>query len=401
MFKRGFIVSFIVVFFVFSVSVLYAIDGKTLVKMNKKAVAAGGVNFGDLNNFSLTGTVQQYGLTGGAGIYASGGDSFSVERDFGTFAIKIVLRGSSGSIKEFTGWVRSLSGGEYSDFKVLHYMLAYRYLKASLSLPEVTKEDANNIYAVIYAPRNIKVVAVFDKTSSLLKNFSFINSSFENVRVYINEYRTVEGFKLPSKISVEDENPAIYSFSRIEVNQGVDSARFTIKPEEKNYSLPQTGVVRIPIDTYFGLPFVKVWVGNSPALTFLLDTDLPFSVIDQSIAKQLGYKPSGKIKLFTRYLPEEFSVVKVPSVLVREVEYKNRVLLTTNMLPPSINVQMPIHGILGADFFNQNILRLDLNTGNIEFMYLSSLNQIKTGLEFLSQRREEYILCRRILVKTV
>ena len=124
--------------------------------------------------------------------------------------------------------------------------------------------------------------------------------------------------------------------------------------------LPDKGAVRLPLQIYFRLPLVKAWIGNSPALTFLVDLGQPFSVIDRSIATQLGLNPSGRISRPTRYLGSEFSVARIPSLLLREVDFKDRVFLVTNMMPPSANVQLPIHGVIGNDVFSQAVVQLDM-----------------------------------------
>jgi hypothetical protein len=305
-----------------------AMDGEELMRRHREAVTTGSNGVDRLSNLRMTGAVDKYGLHGNVGIFADLPDRFAVATQFSFFKEDVVLRGKSGEIVDATDRPRELDTSELADFKTLNFMLTYQYLRSGQMLPTLVREDGAVYTSSLTGPDGLAISFQVDSKTFLLKGFSFVDSGGQERRYSIDEYRDVDGYRLPVRMQVQGDNPAVFTFNLWEVNRGVDGALFNIPAK--------------------------------PALTFLLDLGLPYSVIDQSIATQLGLAPAGQIRRSTRYLGSEFSLVRIPSLLLREVEFKDRVFLVTNMIPPSANVQLPIHGVIGNDLFTQDVVQLDM-----------------------------------------
>ena len=337
-----------------------AIDGEELMRRHLGAVAGDGEKVNRLSNLRLTGVVDKYGLRGDVGLFADLPDRFALKHQFAAFMEDVVLRGKSGECLELTGRPRPLELGELADLKTMNFMLTCQYLRPGQMLPTLVRQDGDAYVASISSPDGISITLRVDTQTFLLKGFSFIDSGGRDHQYSIEEYKDVDGLRLPVRMKDQDANPALYTFNQWEYNKGVDGALFTIPSMPESIGLPDKGAVRLPLQIYFHLPLIKVWIGNSPALTFLVDLGLPFSVIDRSIATQLGLTPSGRIVRPTRYLGSEFGVTRIPSLLLREVDFKDRIFLVTSMMPPSANVQLPIHGVIGNDLFSQMVVQMDM-----------------------------------------
>jgi hypothetical protein len=337
-----------------------AIDGEELMRRHLAAVAGDGEKVNQLSNLRMTGLVDKYGLRGDVGVFADLPDRFAMKHQYAAFMEDFVLRGKSGECLELTGRPRPLEQGELADLKTLNYVLTYQYLRPGQMLPTLVRQEGDVYTAAVSSPDGISITLRVDAQTFLLKGFSFMDNGGRDRQYSIEEYKDVEGLRLPVRLKDQDVNPALYTFNQWEFNKGVEGSLFSIPSMPQSIGLPDKGAVRLPLQIYFRLPLIKAWIGNSPALTFLVDLGLPFSVIDRSIATQLGLGPAGRFIRPTRYLGSEFAVARIPSLLLREVDFKDRVFLVTNMMPPSANVQLPIHGVIGNDLFSQAVVQLDM-----------------------------------------
>jgi hypothetical protein len=339
---------------------LYAIDKTTLELRHARAVAETGDALNDLSDLSMVGNVEKYGLRGGIGIFYEKPNRFALALDFPTTFEKYVISGNSLQSTELSGRAVELAGLSRRDMKVLQFILGLQYLDEDFGYMDTIKEAGELIECGYVTSDGFPVKIVFDAGNYLIRSFSFTSSLGYTREFTIKRFRSVSGLVIPSSMEENSANPAEYTFSDIYVNQGIPSGRFSLSPKPFTVSFPERGWGRLPIDQYFGLPLVKAWIGDSPALTFLVDLNMPFSVIDQNIASQLGLNTSGQFSVPTRYPTSDFSITRVASFLLREVEFKNKVFMCCDMLPSSINVQLPIHGIIGCDLFYDLVLTLDL-----------------------------------------
>lgn len=355
--KRSFIPIFMLV--LLPILPVWAIDSQELMARHQQALAGETGRLANVNGVGYIGTVEKYGLQGDVNIYSAGSERFAWIQLFRPFTERQVLRGKTAEMLEMTGWRRAMLPVEANELKALQFMLGYLYLRPGAPLPDNLREQGETIAARLTTSDGVAVEAVFDSQGFLLKSFTITGYAYRREFI-IESYNTVDGIKFPAAIRENSTNPAVYTFRVINMNPALEGSQFNIPPELPATNLPDRGSVRIPIQNYFELPLVKGWFGNSPALTFLVDTSLPFSVIDRSIAAQLGLTPEGKIVRPARYPLGDFSFVRVPSFLLRELEFKDRLFLVANMMPSSVNVQFPIHGILGTDLFHQQVIQLDL-----------------------------------------
>jgi len=347
---------------------LMAIDAADLFARHQRAFATSPEALSSFSSLQLKGVVEKYGFRGEVTIASTLPDRFGFSIQLPLFQERWALRGQAGEVRDLTGWRRALEGAEMEEAKALQYILGGLYIKGALALQEI-KEDPDTISAIMRSESGLMFEVHFDAKTSLLKRFSFRAADGNRREFQIEAFQDVEGLRIPSRLKETGLNPANYEFSTVQVNRGIDSNLFSIPEEPARFSIPEKSIVRIPFQMYFDLPFIKAWIGNSPALTFLVDTSLPFSVLDKTIATQLGFTTQGLAFRSVRYPISEFSFITAPSVLLREIEFKDQVFLVTNMMPPSANIQMPVHGILGADFFRQSLLQIDFKEDVIRFLH--------------------------------
>lgn len=353
---------------------IMAIDAGELYVRHQRAISASPEALSGFSGFQLKGAVEKYGFRGDVTIASSFPDRFGFSIQFPLFQERWTLRGRNGEVRDLTGWRRSLEGAELEEARALQYILGYLYIKTgAVSLQDI-KEESDFISATLRSEDGLVFEVYFDAKTSLLKRFAFRAANGDRREFLIEAYQDAEGLRLPSRLKETGLNPANYEFGPAQVNRGIDGDFFTIPETPIRYSMPDRAVVRIPMQLYFDLPFIKAWIGDSPALTFLIDTNLPFSVLDKTIATQLGLTTQGLAFRSVRYPISEFSFISAPNVLLREVEFKDQLFLVTNMMPPSANIQMPVHGILGADFFRQSIFQLDFKEDVIRFLHPKTLS---------------------------
>ncbi|MBN2433258.1 MAG: PDZ domain-containing protein [Acidobacteria bacterium] len=339
---------------------LAAIDKTTLEIRHARAVSDSADALNNLSDLSLVGSVEKYGMRGGIGIFYERPNRFALTLDFPTTFEKHVLSGNNLLLTELSGRYVELTGLFRRDERVLQFILGLQYLNADYGNMDSLTEAGEVIETRYVTSDGFPVQIVFDADNYLIRSFSFTSTLGYTREFIIKRFRSVSGLVIPTIIQENSVNPAEYTFSDIYVNQGIPSGRFDNSPKPFSLTIPERGWGRLPVDQYFGLPLVKAWIGDSPALTFLVDLNLPFSVIDENIASQLGINSSGKISFPMRYPASDFSITRIPNFLLREIEFKNKVFMCCNMLPTSINVQMPIHGIIGCDLLYDLVVTLDL-----------------------------------------
>ena len=355
------------VFFVWllSVSLLstgLAITPQELIQKNRQALSSNQESLFNLSTIRMVGQIEKYGLQGNVGIFVALPERFSMVHEFSLFSEKWVARDKEAEILDMTGWRRAAARGDLFHLRALQFILGLQYLNPDMAPPTDIREADGEVSATLLTTEGVPIRVVYDAAKFLLRSFAFTGADGLGVVMRIESYRQWDGGQLPGRLREESLNPATYTFTQCEVNRGVDGSFFNIPLSPADSNLPDRGSVRLPVQRYFGLPLIKCWIGNSPALTFLIDTALPFSIIDRSIASQLGFTPQGRRTAATRYPLGDMAFLRLPAVLLREVEYRNKLFLAANMIPASTNIQLPVHGILGADFFHQNVVNLDMAT---------------------------------------
>ncbi len=338
----------------------WAIDSSTLLARHKQAVFSDVDRMNSISTIEMTGTVERYGLQGNVGIYINRPDRFSLIARFPLMTEQEVIRGNQVEVLQPSGRVVQPSPPGQAETRVLQFVLGFRYLQLNDGLADNVREDGTSIIAQYRLENNLLAEITYDSRNYLITGFSFTDTMGRTHKWEMDSYQLVDGVNLPKRIRAYGTNPAVYSLTNTYVDQDISSDRYTLPAQPVAYDIPDRGWVRIPFETYFSLPLVKGWVGNSPALTFLVDLSLPFSVIDKTIASQLGLESSGKVNYPTRYPLSDFAITRIPSFLLREIDYHNKVFFVTDMMPPSINVQLPIHGILGADMFSNTAFSIDI-----------------------------------------
>ncbi|MBP7864875.1 MAG: PDZ domain-containing protein [Acidobacteria bacterium] len=361
---------------------LSAMDVAALLEKHRAALASDLDALGRVDRLQMTGTVSKYNLKGDVTFMSAGADRFAVEHKFGEWREKAVLTGKTGEVLNLMGWVRPLQSDELAEYQAIRYVLSLQYLK-DLDRPGARLQEGPDALTVqVTLEEGIRLDIRFSPATFLIQSFAFTDADGAPRTILLEEYREAKGVKFPAKVRDQAANPAEYTIQEIQVGGGGD-AFFALPTENRGFSPSEKKPYRLTLKKYFGFPLVSAWIGNSPALTFLVDLGLPFSVIDRTIAGQLGLMSEGTLVKAVKYPINEFGFVEVPMFQFREqgnvAEFKNRIFLTTDMIPTCANVQLAIHGILGCDFFRQNCVALDLNGDNLRILHPKDFALEKQG----------------------
>lgn len=116
-------------------------------------------------------------------------------------------------------------------------------------------------------------------------------------------------------------------------------------------AVPSAGAaVALPIEVYENLPLVPVRVGGGDPLTFLLDTAVPWSILDRATAARLGIgaKTAGEPP-FTGAVELDLGGLRFAAEKLAVMDF--------GWFP--VTEGRALHGVLGADLFARYVVEID------------------------------------------
>jgi hypothetical protein len=128
----------------------------------------------------------------------------------------------------------------------------------------------------------------------------------------------------------------------------------------KDYSFTDTTqIARVPFDLYFNLIFLQAHVDSSGPLWFMLDSGFEGSAINSSTAEKLGLKITGEHR--ENAPGGEIDVAYIDSLTFHlpRVDIANQRVMAIPLDPMAPIVGRQIDGILGYDYFNRFVVKID------------------------------------------
>ncbi|MCZ2478931.1 retropepsin-like aspartic protease [Aquirufa nivalisilvae] len=162
-----------------------------------------------------------------------------------------------------------------------------------------------------------------------------------------------------------------------------------VKEEYINFHWKKTKkTVYIPFDLYSNLVIIPMVINGSDTLKFILDTGVGTTILsDPEIAKKLNLKSVRKIRVNGVGMGESITANIVIDVRMSigeaQANRQSIIFLDTDVLDLSSFVGTKIHGIIGADLFNNLVVTIDYLNRKIELRYPNNYKyRPNKGLKF-------------------
>ena len=296
----------------------------------------------------------------------------------GLGAMRQGFNGLAGWIEEpLSAGPRELSRGELAT--ISRNADFYQSLRLREHYPRImfkTKEKVGEREAyVLEAPRGGNPKRwYFDTATGLLIRTTSSEGGELDEELY-DDYRSVDGVKLPFSIRRSDLDDAIITLTEVKHNVPIDDARFEkpVPPSAKNAALPGTNTTLaksgqvIPFELYNNNIYLQVRVNGSEPLTFVLDTGASNSAIDEARARGLGLKLSemneanaGSGEGTTRIGTAADITFSLPGA---EAFAKHVIIFPMKDLV-KLDGKL-VDGILGYDFFTRFVVQVDYSGGRL------------------------------------
>lgn len=135
--------------------------------------------------------------------------------------------------------------------------------------------------------------------------------------------------------------------------------------------------VYIPFDLYSNLVIVPLVINGSDTLKFILDTGVGTTILsDPEVAKKLGLKSVRKIRVNGVGMGESISANIVIDVKIglgeAQANRQSIIFLDSDVLDLSSFVGTKIHGIIGADVFNNLVVTIDYLNRKVELRHVGN-----------------------------
>jgi hypothetical protein len=306
-----------------------------------------------------TGSIDGLGLSGTFHEWQEGGKQRRDER-LG-FRVQRMLRvGDNLWIQNTSGEIRQLHGlvarRQVTDDFIDTGLFA-KHPENAKYVERTTLPDGRVIYRLSIAPAHGEQFVVgIDAKTWLIDQKSYIENDAPQVVTY-SDYHVVDGMLVPFT-EIDSNGDTKFDVTshvkNVVVDQPIaDSVFAPLAPETVALSTP----VRVPLEFYNGLPFVKVTIANR-TYRFLIDSGSQGNVLDPHVATELGLHPEGTLEIRGAGRTPSLGVVETPPMDVGGVELPSRIATVLD-LSKILRGPVTIDGVLGYPLFAAAELRFD------------------------------------------
>ncbi len=380
------ILLFLLPFFI--ISFIYSVPPQQILNKSIEKIL-NGEKPSSLKNIFISGTINQYGMVGDCSIISNFSSRFLFQKSFNLFKESLIKDKKNTIYFDGNNTFSNIS--EVKDYvETLNFVLGFSFLKETYNITDF-KETGDQYKISLNYGENLSATFAIDKKSLLIKEIFFINplTGRENTLSFFN-YRKSENYFFPSRIEIKSNNTIKINIQNIVFNSKLDPSYFKI--EGNQIEIPQNiKIVPIPFDTIFKYPKIDCIINNSPPLTFLVDTGSPYTILDKNVAKQLGLFIKGNYNFNYHYPIKSLGFTLANKFTIAGITRKNFLLHTADLTSFCTNIQYPIHGILGMDFFQGTQFKISFDDNYI-YVSNNSLNFKGTKLPFIN-------LCGKVVVK--
>ncbi|MFM7201758.1 MAG: hypothetical protein ACKO6N_13295 [Myxococcota bacterium] len=385
-----------------------ALDASELLANHKKALG-GDANLAKLTMYAADGTVTQGGSTLPFTWAVLTPQSVRQEVKAGELTETTVLVGSEGWGRAFNGVTRKLSGPQLEAQQLLSLVASHAYLRpeeVELEYGEVETTADKKWKVQLSGRKTSRLTLTFDAGTALLAKVETDGKS-GRCELAVEDYRKVGSLKLPHKFTRTCQFPGGKAESRFELKKldpkaSIDETVFERSGDAfgrlKFPAGQDTVKPNLKYDPARHLPLVETSVGGK-TYTFLLDTRLPFSVVDNSLVTGLGLKPVAQAL-------DPLTGASLNLLSLENLTLAGAVLARTPVIAGDVKALVPgleVAGVLGQELLEHAAVELDFgrlqlvlhnpatftDTGAAESMRLDDsgrINVLINGQSLLSAR---------------
>ncbi len=311
------------------------------------------------SSHETTGSIEGLGLSGTFHEWQEGNKQrrderlgFRVEREL-RVGDNLWVQNTSGEIRQLHGLIARRQVTD--DF--IDTGLFAKHPENSKYVERATLPDGRVVYRLSIAPaRGEPFVVGIDAKTWLIDQKSYMENDSQQVVTY-SDYHVVNGMLIPYTEIDSNGDTKFDMTSRVQnviVDQPIaDSIFAPLSPETVTLSTP----VRVPLEFFNGLPFVKVTIAGH-TYRFLIDSGSQGNVLDPHVATDLGLHPEGTLEIRGAERTPSLGVVETPPMTIGGVELPSRIASVLD-LSKILRGPATIDGVLGYPLFAAAELRFD------------------------------------------
>ncbi|UCE26603.1 MAG: aspartyl protease family protein [Candidatus Coatesbacteria bacterium] len=346
----------------------FAANAATLEEvLDMHKAALGGAAVDSLHSLVTMSTIEGMGMSGSDVTGAMKPDSFVNEVHLGPITHVTGTDGKTAWQIDYNGKVSELVGRDEVMVNISAYFANYRYLAPEPGTAALV-EETNEHYVVEYTAFPTNPVRAFINKETGLTDRTELDSELGTSVTAFSDYREVNGLMVPFRIEQTTGADTIVAVTEdVIIDAGVTAETFAMPVGDfKDYVFEgDAASTTVPLDFVGKAPCVPVRIVDSEPLNFLFDTGASISVLDASVADELGFETEGELGGTGAGGTDTASLALVPSMSVGGVAVMNPMVAVFDISAISELAGKKIDGVLGADICRRFVVELDYENENL------------------------------------
>jgi hypothetical protein len=321
-----------------------------------------------VENISMHGKVEAAGLSGTVDDWQTARGQHRQVVDLGeAYKQTTIFDGTRGWTVDRNNHISDLAGVPLEKEILSSYLGSFSYLIAGRLAGKVSAEgeDASKKYFLLrLEPQGGSEATYFVDKSTFLPFSMEVRSKEGTTTTYFEDYRDVNGVKMPFRYRQVEPNPsnnASVQQESIQVNTTIAAANFT-RPAPATPDFRFTNrqrSARMPIGTVGNAIFVQARLNNSTPLWFILDTGASASVVDAVRARALGLKSEGDLAASAPGGSVQVKFTKGVNFILPGVSLMNQSVISSPFPKEIYEMKPNFGGILGYDLISRFVMEID------------------------------------------
>jgi predicted aspartyl protease len=323
--------------------------------------ALGGPTVDSVRSLVTTSTLEGMGMTGADFTAAMKPDKFMNEIHLGPISHVACTDGTIAWQIDYNGKVSELVGKDADMLDISAYFANYRYLAPEPGTAALI-EETDEHYVIEYTAFPANPIRAYINKESGLSDRTELDSELGTSVTAFSDYREVNGLMLPFRIEQTTGTDTLIALTeQVLINEGVTAESFAMPASDlKDYAFEDDATSAIvPLDFFGKAPCVPVTIVGSEPLNFLFDTGASISILDASVADELGFETEGELGGTGAGGTETATLALVPIMSVGGVAIVNPTVAVFDISAISELAGKRIDGVLGADFCRRFVTELD------------------------------------------
>lgn len=345
-------------------------DAGELLASHKKALG-GDANLAKLTTFSAEGNLTQGSTTLPFSWTVMTPQSIRQEVKASELAETTVLVGSEGWGRALNGVTRKLMGPQLKEQQLLALVATQAYLRpeeVELEYGEVENTPDKKLKVQVSGRKISRLTLTFDAGSTLLNKVESEGKS-GRCELVVDDYRKVGNVKLPHSFTrtcsfAGGKTESRFVLQKLDPKATVEETVFERSGEASGrlkFPAGQNAVTPVlKYDSTRHLPLVETSI-QGKTYQFLLDTRLPYTLVDQQLVSSLGLKPVAQA-----LDPQTGAPLKL--LALENLTLAGAVLSRTPVIAGELKSLLPgldVAGVLGQELLEHAAVELDFGRGGL------------------------------------